>query len=88
MQQPQLRLLDAPKVCSPTRTMLQTGRYTMHYGYYSNADAEGPNGGIPLDISILPADLKRANYNTTMVSSDAAMQGWRIDVLTLCLPCN
>eukprot|EP00730_Choanoeca_flexa_P016491 TRINITY_DN7804_c0_g1_i1.p1 TRINITY_DN7804_c0_g1~~TRINITY_DN7804_c0_g1_i1.p1 ORF type:complete len:538 (+),score=88.89 TRINITY_DN7804_c0_g1_i1:32-1645(+) len=52
------------RLCSPSRTSLLTGRYTFRYGYYDNSDADGPDGGVPINVSMIPSDLKRAGYAT------------------------
>eukprot|EP00039_Didymoeca_costata_P025533 m.13731 g.13731 ORF g.13731 m.13731 type:complete len:547 (+) comp4913_c0_seq1:133-1773(+) len=52
------------KLCAPSRAMMMTGRYTFHFGYYDNIDADGPNGGVMLNYTLTPHDLKQAGYNT------------------------
>lgn len=52
--------LAALLICATHRTMILTGRYTFRYGYYDNTDADGRNGGIMLNYTLTPSDLKRA----------------------------
>ena len=66
------------KLCSPSRSMIMTGRYTFQFGYYDNIDADGPNGGVPLTYSMLPADLKRAGYATHAAGSKQPLPGSQI----------
>lgn len=42
----------------------RTGRYTFHFGYYDNIDASGPEGGVMLNYTLTPGDMKRAGYST------------------------
>eukprot|EP00041_Stephanoeca_diplocostata_P024014 m.600849 g.600849 ORF g.600849 m.600849 type:complete len:645 (+) comp22435_c0_seq3:90-2024(+) len=52
------------KLCAPSRAMMMTGRYTFHFGYYDNVDASGPEGGVMLNYTLTPGDMKRAGYST------------------------
>ncbi len=50
------------KMCAPSRAMILTGRYTFHFGYYNNGDADGATGGVPPALKMTPFDLKKAGY--------------------------
>ena len=52
------------KLCAPSRGQIMTGRYTYHFGYYDNIDVYGPTGGIMLNYTLTPFDLKKAGYAT------------------------
>lgn len=52
------------KMCAPSRAMILTGRYTFHFGYYNNDDADTGSGGVPTALKMTPYDLKKANYTT------------------------
>lgn len=55
----------AATVSSPSRAMLMTGRYGQRFGYECNTS--NPGEGLPADEEILPALLKRYQYNTACI---------------------
>lgn len=53
--------------CTPSRSSLMTGRYPIHDGLqYEVIFASSPYG-LPLNLTTLPQDLKRAGYSTHIV---------------------
>jgi arylsulfatase A-like enzyme len=53
-------------ICSPTRSALMTGRYTIRLGTQSNVIWWDSPWGIPLNETFLPQNLKDAGYATAM----------------------
>eukprot|EP01084_Bolivina_argentea_P120099 212891_1 len=51
-------------ICSPTRSALMSGLYPIHTGLQHGVIRPTSPYGLPLDITILPQDLKRAGYQT------------------------
>ena len=54
-------------ICSPTRSALQSGRYPIHTGLQVGVIRPTSPYGLPLDLTIIPEDLKRAGYKTHMI---------------------
>tara|TARA_B110000208_G_C11603879_1_gene371080 strand:+ start:203 stop:766 length:564 start_codon:yes stop_codon:yes gene_type:complete len=50
------------KMCSPSRVSTLSGRYPYHAGYYNNNG--GDTEGIPIEYTLLPAQLKKAGWMT------------------------
>ena len=53
-------------ICSPTRSALMTGRYTIRLGTQSNVIWWDSPWGVPLNETFLPENLKDAGYITAM----------------------
>eukprot|EP00656_Telonema_subtile_P051077 TRINITY_DN6788_c0_g1_i1.p1 TRINITY_DN6788_c0_g1~~TRINITY_DN6788_c0_g1_i1.p1 ORF type:complete len:540 (+),score=121.10 TRINITY_DN6788_c0_g1_i1:104-1723(+) len=53
-------------ICSPTRSALMTGRYTVRLGTQSNVIYWDTPWGVPLNETFLPENLKDAGYSTAM----------------------
>ena len=51
-------------ICSPTRSALMSGRYPIHTGLQHGVIRPTSPYGLPLDLTIIPGDLKRAGYET------------------------
>lgn len=60
----ELRRFYTAKECGPSRASLLTGRYPWQLGYYRNPSDEG---GVPLNVELLPEALKRQGYATHIV---------------------
>jgi arylsulfatase I/J len=77
----QLTRFYAYKMCSPTRSALQTGRYSMHVNHANsnpaiyNPDIGGGTGaGIPRNMTGIATQLRKAGYRTHMAGKwDAGM---------------
>eukprot|EP01084_Bolivina_argentea_P177263 306571_1 len=54
-------------ICSPTRSALLSGLYPVHTGFQDGVIQTISGYGLPLDLTILPQDLKRAGYDTHMI---------------------
>ena len=52
--------------CAPTRGALLSGRFPMHTGY-AGGGMPGDGQGMPLEVPLLPNELKRAGYATHML---------------------
>lgn len=53
-------------ICSPTRSALMTGRYTIRLGTQSNVIYWDTPWGVPANETFLPQNLKDAGYHTAM----------------------
>ena len=53
-------------VCSPTRSALMTGRYSMRFGLQTGVVRPWAQYGLPLDERTLPQALKEAGYETAI----------------------
>eukprot|EP01084_Bolivina_argentea_P274857 468614_1 len=53
-------------LCSPTRSALVSGRYPIHTGFQHGVLLAEDPYGLPLENTLLPQDLKRAGYKTSM----------------------
>jgi arylsulfatase B len=53
-------------ICSPTRSALMTGRYTVRLGTQSNVIYWDTPWGVPINETFLPQNLKAAGYHTAM----------------------
>ncbi|XP_059608023.1 arylsulfatase B-like [Phlebotomus argentipes] len=53
-------------MCTPTRSSLLTGKYSIHTGMQSNVLRSGEPRGLPLEEKLLPQYLKEAGYKTHM----------------------
>eukprot|EP00936_MAST-01D_sp_MAST-1D-sp1_P001908 g1908.t1 len=53
-------------ICSPTRSALMTGRYTVRLGTQSNVVYWDTPWGVSLNETFLPQNLQDANYETAM----------------------
>ena len=53
-------------VCSPTRSVLMTGRYTHRLGTQATVIRADVPFGIPLKEKFLPENLKEAGYHTAL----------------------
>eukprot|EP01084_Bolivina_argentea_P003676 6916_1 len=54
-------------ICSPTRSSLMSGRYPIHTGLQHAIISGASPYGLPLDLTIIPQDLKRVGYETHML---------------------
>jgi arylsulfatase B len=61
-----LRQYYVQPICSPTRSALMTGRYTIRLGTQSNVIWWDSPWGIPLNETFLPENLKDAGFITAM----------------------
>ena len=64
-------------ICSPTRSALLTGRYTIRLGTQSNVIWWDSPWGIPLNETFLPQNLKDAGYVTAMFGKVCAVSQQR-----------
>jgi len=53
--------------CTPTRSALMSGRYPMRDGLQQWVIRSSSGYGMPLDITTLPEELKRAGYSTHLL---------------------
>jgi arylsulfatase A-like enzyme len=53
-------------ICSPTRSALMTGRYTIRLGTQSNVIYWDTPWGVPANETFLPQNLKEAGYHSAM----------------------
>lgn len=49
--------------CAPTRAMIMTSRYELHFAQTGGGGA-GHTNGVPVNFTLLPEALRRANYTT------------------------
>ena len=54
-------------ICSPTRSALMSGRYPIHTGLQHGVIAPVSPYGLPLDLTIIPEDLKKVGYSTHII---------------------
>ena len=54
-------------ICSPTRASLMSGRYPIHDALQESVIAPVAPYGLPLDLTILPEQLKKAGYHTHII---------------------
>eukprot|EP01083_Nonionella_stella_P068858 183142_1 len=54
-------------ICSPTRSALHCGRYPIHTGLQHSVISPPSPYGLPLNLTLLPQDLKRAGYTNHMI---------------------
>eukprot|EP00039_Didymoeca_costata_P016945 m.308991 g.308991 ORF g.308991 m.308991 type:complete len:558 (+) comp16473_c0_seq28:159-1832(+) len=52
--------------CAPSRGMLMTGRYVLHYGS-TGGGGMGNMNGLPLNFTLLPEALNKAGYNSSFI---------------------
>lgn len=57
---------DVQPICSPTRSALMTGRYTIRLGTQSNVIYWDTPWGVPLNETYIPQNLKDVGYKTAM----------------------
>ena len=57
-------LLSVQPICSPTRSVLMSGRYTYRVGTQATVIRADVPFGVPLDNTFLPQNLKDAGYHT------------------------
>jgi arylsulfatase A-like enzyme len=62
-----LRSYYVGPICSPTRSSLMSGRYTIRLGTQSNTIFHDVPWGISLNETFLPQNLKDAGYATGML---------------------
>merc|ERR1719473_321910 len=61
-----LRSYYVQPICSPTRSALMTGRYTVRLGTQANVIYWDTPWGVPLNETFIPQNLKDAGYITAM----------------------
>jgi len=54
-------------ICTPTRSVLMTGRYSIHTGSEHILFGASEPSCLPVDLPLLPAAFKALNYHTAMV---------------------
>ena len=54
-------------LCTPTRSTIMSGRYPIRDGLQQAVIYTAAPYGLPLNLTILPQELKRAGYATHMV---------------------
>ena len=52
--------------CAPTRAMILTGRYELHYAQ-TGGGGTGHTNGVPLNFTLLPEALQQAGYRTAFL---------------------
>jgi hypothetical protein len=57
---------DVQPICSPTRSALMTGRYTIRLGTQTNVIYWDTPWGVPLNETFIPQNLKAVGYKTAM----------------------
>ena len=53
-------------ICSPTRSSLMTGRYTIRLGTHANVIYWDTPWGVPLNETFVAENLQRSGYRTAM----------------------
>lgn len=64
-----LTVADVQPICSPTRSALMTGRYTIRLGTQANVIFWDTPWGVPLNETFLSQNLKDAGYTTAIFGS-------------------
>lgn len=49
--------------CAPTRAMIMTSRYELHFAQ-TGGGGTGHTNGVPVNFTLLPEALRRANYTS------------------------
>ena len=52
--------------CAPTRAMILTGRYQLHYAT-TGGGGSGHTNGVPLNFTLLPEALATADYTSAFI---------------------